>query len=49
MKCLQDCVIHDKDLNFDARYADDTIQIAAVFESHNWQLVSHSKSVKSMG
>ena len=30
--CLQDCVTFDEDLNFGARYADDTTIIAAVFE-----------------
>ena len=31
-KCLQDRVRFDKDLNFDARYPDDTSPIAALFE-----------------
>ena len=32
VKCLQDLFTLDEDLNFDARYADDTTLIAAVFE-----------------
>ena len=32
LKCLQEHVTLDNDLNFDARYADDTTLIAAVFE-----------------
>ena len=32
IKCLQDRVTLDEDLNFDARYTDDTTIIAAVFE-----------------
>ena len=32
LKCLQEHVTLDNDLNFDARYADDTTIIAAVFE-----------------
>ena len=32
IKCLQDRVTLDDDLNFDAKYADDTTLIAAVFE-----------------
>ena len=32
IKCLQDRVTLDDDLNFDAKYADDTTLIATVFE-----------------
>ena len=47
IKCLQDRVRFDKDLNFDARYSDDTSLIAALFEK--LQLVSCREPVISMG
>ena len=36
LKCWQEHVTLDYELNFDARYADDTILIAAVIEKLQW-------------